>query len=49
VAWSELSYEQAAAAMDVPVGTFRSRVNRARARLRRALADATTSDSQEDP
>ncbi|MFE3455450.1 RNA polymerase sigma factor [Nonomuraea sp. NPDC059194] len=39
VTWAELTYEQAAEALDVPVGTVRSRVNRARGKLRRALGD----------
>ena len=33
-AWSELSYEDAAIALGMPVGTVRSRLSRARARLR---------------
>lgn len=33
IAWSGLTYEQAATALDVPVGTVRSRLARARRRL----------------
>ena len=36
--WSGLTYEQAAVALDVPVGTVRSRLARARARLRERAA-----------
>ncbi len=36
-AWEELSYADIAIALAIPVGTVRSRLNRARRRLRRAL------------
>ncbi|GAA2301759.1 RNA polymerase sigma factor [Nonomuraea roseoviolacea subsp. roseoviolacea] len=39
VTWGELTYEQAALSLGVAVGTVRSRVNRARKKLRRALGD----------
>jgi RNA polymerase sigma-70 factor (ECF subfamily) len=36
VAWAGLSYEQAAQALGIPLGTVRSRLHRIRAKLRRA-------------
>lgn len=38
-AWEDLSYEDIAAAQDVPVGTVRSRLNRARRRIRERIGD----------
>jgi RNA polymerase sigma-70 factor (ECF subfamily) len=40
VAWGELSYEEVAAALGVPVGTVRSRLHRARAAVRKHLEEA---------
>lgn len=37
IAWAELTYEEAAQAVGVPVGTIRSRIHRARSALRCAL------------
>jgi RNA polymerase sigma factor (sigma-70 family) len=38
-AWEDLSYEEIATAQDVPVGTVRSRLHRARRRIRERIGD----------
>jgi RNA polymerase sigma-70 factor (ECF subfamily) len=38
VAWADLTYEEVAIALDIPVGTVRSRLHRARNRFRELLA-----------
>lgn len=46
IAWADLSYEETALALDIPVGTVRSRLNRARRHIRAALGhtDPTTAE-----
>jgi RNA polymerase sigma factor (sigma-70 family) len=39
VAWGDLSYDETATALGVPIGTVRSRISRARTTLRRFLGD----------
>ncbi|MGK5449384.1 RNA polymerase sigma factor [Streptomyces radiopugnans] len=51
VAWADLTYQEAADALDIPVGTVRSRLNRARRKVRTALGGDPTlaSDTAEVP
>jgi RNA polymerase sigma-70 factor (ECF subfamily) len=37
IAWGDLSYDEVASALEIPVGTVRSRLNRARRKVREAL------------
>ena len=51
IAWADLSYEETAAALGIPVGTVRSRLNRARRKVREALGgqNPTSSNQELDP
>lgn len=48
IAWGDLDYTEAAQALGVPVGTVRSRLHRARVRLRQALGGSDPSALHED-
>jgi DNA-directed RNA polymerase specialized sigma24 family protein len=48
VAWGDLSYEEVARALGIPVGTVRSRVSRARSKLRRTLGGTNQAVSDEE-
>lgn len=47
-AWADLTYEQIGEALGIPVGTVRSRIARARARLRDALGDVAETGDADD-
>jgi RNA polymerase sigma factor (sigma-70 family) len=48
VAWGDLSYEETATALGIPVGTVRSRMSRARSKLRRTLGGTNPATSDEE-
>ena len=48
IAWADLSYTEVAAALGIPVGTVRSRLHRARARIRAALGGHDPTSAREE-
>jgi RNA polymerase sigma-70 factor (ECF subfamily) len=48
IAWEQLSYEEVARALDIPVGTVRSRLHRARTKIREALAGTPAAATYEE-
>ncbi|MEU4442856.1 RNA polymerase sigma factor [Actinosynnema sp. NPDC050801] len=47
VAWEQLSYEEVATALAIPVGTVRSRLHRARRKVRQALGGQNPTEVEE--
>lgn len=48
IAWADLSYEETAAALRIPVGTVRSRLNRARRKVRAELGGQDPTSLREE-
>jgi RNA polymerase sigma factor (sigma-70 family) len=48
IAWADLSYAEVATALGIPVGTVRSRLHRARARIRAALGGHDPTSAREE-
>lgn len=48
IAWADLSYDEVAAALEIPVGTVRSRLNRARRKTREALGGQDPTSLREE-
>ncbi|MEV4174562.1 MULTISPECIES: RNA polymerase sigma factor [unclassified Nonomuraea] len=46
IAWGDLTYEEVARALGIPVGTVRSRLNRGRRKVRAALGDANPMEEE---
>jgi RNA polymerase sigma-70 factor (ECF subfamily) len=49
IAWAELAYDEVAVALGIPVGTVRSRLHRARKKVREALGGEDPTTISEEP
>ena len=48
IAWEQLSYDEVARALGIPIGTVRSRLHRARTKIRQALASTPAAATDEE-
>jgi len=48
IAWADLSYDEVAVALNIPVGTVRSRLHRARRKTREALGGQDPTSLREE-